>query len=271
VRELPVCTGPRFATEGTSLEIDQRVKATLQTGLSVYAVDTGLLQQLRPDLILTQSHCDVCAVSEKDVSAALEGWPGPPPRVVALAPNTLEDAWHGIRQVGSALGIPERGDQVVRQLQGRMEEIAARTRSLGRNPAVVCLEWIEPLMAAGNWMPTLVRLAAGNDLLGRAGQHSPYLSWEGLTAADPEVLVVLPCGFDLGRSVREMRAAVAGPAAAKWRRLRAVQDGRVAVCDGNQFFNLPGPRLVESLEILAEVLHPEGCRFGHEGTGWQWL
>jgi iron complex transport system substrate-binding protein len=190
------------------------------------------------------------------------------PRIVSLEPNALADVWADIRRVATALGASERGEELVAGLQQRMMNIAGRARQLPEQPGVACVEWIDPLMAAGNWMPELVELAGGANLFGLAGKHSPWLSWEQLLAADPDVIVVLPCGYDLVKTRAEMPALTAKP---EWSQLSAVQNRRVYLTDGNQFFNRPGPRLVESLEILAEILHPNVFHFGHEGTGWQHL
>jgi iron complex transport system substrate-binding protein len=266
VRRLPVCTAPKFDVHGSSLEIDRRVKEVLQQGLSVYSVDADLLRELRPDVIVTQSHCEVCAVSEKDVAEAVCGWLGSRPRVVSLAPNALADVWTGIRAVAEALGVPERGARLVEDLRARVEGVAERSRKLPGRPRVACVEWIEPLMAAGNWVPELVDLASGVNLFGTAGKHAPWMTWEQLTAADPDVIVVMPCGLDLGRCREEMPALAHRPG---WDNLGAARAGRVFLTDGNRYFNRPGPRLVESLEVLAELLHPAVFRFGHEGTGWQ--
>ncbi len=147
-----------------------------------------------------------------------------------------------------------------------MTAIAAKARALSQRPTVACIEWIDPLMAAGNWMPELVDMAGGINLFGEAGKHSPWMTWQQLCERDPDVILILPCGFDIARSRREMHLLAERP---EWPRLGAVRQGRVFLCDGNQYFNRPGPRLVESLEILAELLHPEAFAFGHEGIGWQ--
>jgi iron complex transport system substrate-binding protein len=266
VSRLPVCTGPKFAVTGSSADIDRRVKETLRESLSVYRVDTDRLQQLDPDVIITQSHCRVCAVSTDDVQQAICEWIDSRPRLVSLEPNCLADLWKDVRLVAEALGVPERGEALIGRLRQRMEAIAAKARSLPNRPTVACLEWIAPLMAAGNWVPELVELAGGVNLFGEVGRHAPRMTWEELCRADPEVLAVMPCGFDLERSRQDMPALAARP---EWPRLRAVRDRRVFLTDGNQYFNRPGPRLAESLEILAELLHPGAFRFGHEGTGWQ--
>ena len=266
VRRLPVCTAPKFDVEGSSRQIDERVKALLTDALSVYRVDAELLRGLEPDVIVTQSHCEVCAVSLRDVERAVCSWLRACPKLVSLAPNRLADVWTDIELVAEALDARERGEGLIRSLQSRMDAIATRARALALRPTVACVEWIDPLMAAGNWMPELVETAGGVNLFGEAGKHSPWMTWEQLVERNPDVIVVLPCGFDIERSRREMPALTVRP---EWLRLRAVRDGRVFLADGNQFFNRPGPRLVESLEILAELLHPEAFRFGHEGTGWQ--
>ena len=266
VRRLPVCTEPAFDTGGNSAEIDRRVKETLRDALSVYRVHEDVLRELRPDLILTQSQCDVCAVGLADVERSLSGWVGGQPRIVSFEPNGLADVWGDIERVADALGEVDRGISLAVMLGGRVEAIAAEAQTMARRPSVACIEWIDPLMAAGNWVPELVELAGGVNLFGEAGKHSPWMTWEELVASDPEVIVLLPCGFDIERTRGELPFLTTRR---EWKGLRAVQAGRVYVTDGNQYFNRPGPRLVESLEILAELLHPEAFRFGHEGTGWQ--
>jgi iron complex transport system substrate-binding protein len=266
VLRLPVCTEPKFDVHGSSYQIDQRVKAILQEALSVYRVHADQLKQLRPDVIVTQSQCEVCAVSQRDVAQAVGEWLEERPRIVSLAPNALADVWADIERVAEALEIPERGDELVGRLQERITAIAVKARSLREKPAVACIEWIEPLMAAGNWMPELVEMAGGVNLFGKAGQHAPWMTWDELRPRDPDVIVVLPCGFDIERTRQEMPALIRQRG---WTDLRAVRQGKVYLTDGNQYFNRPGPRLVESLEILAEILHPATFHFGHEGPGWQ--
>ena len=268
VARLPVCTEPKFDTVGTSYEIDQRVKNILADALSVYRVHADKLKELRPDVIVTQSQCEVCAVSLRDVEHALCNWVGSRPQLVSLEPHTLSDVWQDIHRVAEALGEPARGDELVGRLKRRMSAISEKARALPQRPTVACIEWIDPLMAAGNWMPELVEMAGGVNRFGLAGKHSPWMTWEQLRQEDPEVIVVLPCGFDIDRSRREMPALTQR---SDWAELRAVRNRRVCLTDGNQFFNRPGPRLAESLEILGEVLHPAVFHFGHEGSGWEYL
>jgi iron complex transport system substrate-binding protein len=262
VKALPVCTAPKFDIHGSSAEIDQRVKDTLRDSGSVYQVYSDVLNQLKPDLIVTQSQCDVCAVSLRDVEAAVCEIVSSKPKVVALQPNSLNDIWDDIRRVADAAGVPKRGEHLVASMKMRMKAIADRANSWGRRPSVACIEWIDPLMAAGNWMPELVNMAGGVNLFGVAGKHSPAMTWDELRQQDPEVIFVLPCGFDLPRTRQEMPALANRP---EWGQLRAVRNGRVFVCDGNAYFNRPGPRLVEALEMLAEAIFPGAFTFGHKG------
>ncbi len=265
VERLPVCTRPKFNTVGTSYEIDQRVKAVLEQALSVYLVDAEVLRKLQPTHIITQTQCDVCAVSLKDVQEAVEQLAECRATIVSLEPNALDDVWADIQRVADAVEVPERGRRLIRELRDRMARIAETAKRAAARPRVACIEWIEPLMASGNWMPELVELAGGVNLFGEAGKHSPWLTWDDLQAKDPDVILVLPCGFDIPRTQQEMQALTRRP---DWTELRAVRDQRLYLLDGNQYFNRPGPRLVESLEILAEILHPDLFQFSHQGTGW---
>ncbi len=263
VRSLPSVTAPKFPTDGTSYEIDQRVKAIVQEGLAVYRVDAAGLEALRPDVIITQSQCEVCAVSTRDVEAAVCQIVGSRPKIVSLEPNALDDIWRDIARVAAALGVEERGRALTQELQGRMDAVGVRARTAASRPTVACIEWVEPLMAAGNWVPTLVELAGGTNLFGTAGKHSPWMTFAELAARDPELIVILPCGYDLARAAQDLPLLERQPG---WRSLRAVRSGRVFIADGNQYFNRPGPRVVESLEILAELIHPDLFPARHPGA-----
>lgn len=251
---LPVCTSPSFPIDGSSAEIDQRVKERVANALSVYEVSREMLDAVQPTHVITQTQCRVCAVSLEDVERALIGWVSSRPKLVALEPNCLVDVWSDIRRVAASCGVAERGQKVVADLEGRMQAICARACASPVRPRVACIEWHEPLMAAGNWVPELVEMAGAINLFAEAGAHSPWMDWRDVVDADPDVIVTMPCGFDLERTCAEMYWLTERP---EWRKLRAVQTGQVYLADGNQYFNRPGPRLVESLEILAEILHPE--------------
>ena len=262
VKALPVCTEPKFDVTGSSADIDRRVKETLQDSGSVYRVFANVLNDLAPDLIVTQSQCDVCAVSLRDVEAAVRDLVSSRPTVVALQPNALADIWSDIGRVADAASVPDRGEALTADMQSRMRAISDRANHWGRKPTVACIEWIEPLMAAGNWVPELIALAGGINLFGEAGKHSPRMTFDDLIRSEPDVIAVMPCGFDLPRTRAEMPALENRP---EWRTLKAVRNGRAFVCDGNAYFNRPGPRLVDALEMLAEAIVPGAFAFGHAG------
>jgi iron complex transport system substrate-binding protein len=266
VRSLPPCTEPKVDPKASSAEIHRQVTSLLENALSIYRVDSERLRVLNPDVILTQAQCEVCAVTLADVEKAVADWTGATPRIISLTPKRMVDVWSDIRSVADALGVSERGRELVKQLKTRVVDVIEKAVQAKRRPSVACIEWMDPLMAAGNWVPELVELAGGQNLFGEPGQHSPWLAWQKLREADPEVLVVMPCGFDLARTRSELNALTSGPG---WRKFRAVQSARVYLADGNQYFNRPGPRLVESLEILAEILHPALFTFGHKNRGWR--
>jgi len=268
VARLPALTEAKFNPEGTSAEIDQRVKKIVADALSVYRVDAPKLRELRPDVIVTQSQCEVCAVSESDVEAAVAEWLGTRPRIVSLAPYALDDVFTDMQRVADSLGASARGVELVAQLRNRLVAIAGKARDASLRPTVATIEWIDPMMAAGNWMPTLVEMAGGTNLFGTAGEHSPWMKFDDLAAKDPDVILISPCGFNMDRAAKDLPALTNQP---KWQQLAAVRNRRVFMVDGNQYFNRPGPRIAESLEILAEIVHPELFRFGHEGSGWRRL
>ena len=268
VAKLPACSEPKIDVNGTSREIDDRVKAVLQEAVSVYRVHTDALERLQPTHIITQTQCEVCAVSLNDVEQAVCELTGDQPRVVALEPMTLSDVWSDIRKVAAALEMESRADELLGNLRQRLGDLETRTSQLSRRPTVGCIEWTDPLMCAGNWVPELVTIAGGRDVFGKAGEHSPYMTWDDLLREDPDVIALMPCGYDIERTRREAQVLIDDP---RWQQLKAVRSERVYLTDGNQFFNRPGPRLVESAEILAEILHSDRFDFGHQGAGWRSL
>lgn len=265
VARLPACTRPKLDVYATSAEIDRQVKALVRNALSVYDVDAAMLRSLVPSVIVTQDQCEVCAVSLEDVERAVCDWIGEDVRIVTLRPDTLDDALADIARVARAIDAEREGADLVAAMRRRMAAVAERARGLSPQPKVALIEWIDPLMAAGNWMPELVALAGGETTFGRAGEAAPWTSLDELAASDADVIVVMPCGFDIARTRAELAPLAAMPA---WRRLRAVAEGRVFVADGNQYFNRPGPRLADSLEMLAEMMHGGAFDFGHRGRGW---
>ena len=265
VAGIPVCSASKIDAQASSRRIDAQVRALVDQALSVYRVDAELLDRLAPDLIITQSQCEVCAVSLADVQQAVGKLVSSRPEVVSLEPMDLDDVWKDIRRVAGALEDDGRGEELVDSLMARLGDLGSRAKRLAAQPSIACIEWIEPLMFAANWVPSLVEIAGGRIMMGEAGRHSGYFDFDELASRDPDVLAIMPCGFDIAQSLKEMPALTGHP---EWARLSAVRNGRVFVTDGNQYFNRPGPRLVESAEILAELLHPESFDFGHEGTGW---
>lgn len=257
IEKLPVCTETKFSPDGTSYEIDQRVKAILQEGLSVYRVNADKLNLLKPDLIITQTQCEVCAVSLKDVEEAVCQLIESRPKIVSLHPNALGDLWKDIRLVGDATGKQQKAEQLIDELKAEIEAVSTCALKQAKKPRVACIEWIDPLMAAGNWVPELVELAGGINLFGVAGKHSPWMEWENLVKQDPDIILVMPCGFSIERTLSEMHLLKEKQ---DWNKLKAVIEKKVFVLDGNQYFNRPGPRLVDSLKILAEIFHPDEFR-----------
>lgn len=267
VGRLPSCCHSNINAHASSGEIDSQVRNSLQNALSIYHVDTGLLNQLRPTHIVTQSQCKVCAVSIEDVQQAVCEIIGSQPQIILLEPMNLQDVLLDIARTATVLGQELRGQELVRILQGRLHQIESRKKP--DPPTLFCMEWTDPLMSAGNWVPELVEIAGAVPLLCQAGVHSPYLNWEVLRQADPDIIVLMPCGFDMKQTRGEVTLLNSNP---DWNSLRAVRNQHVYLTDGNQYFNRPGPRLVESTEILAEILRDfagdHTSTFQHCGTGW---
>ena len=266
VAALPACTSSKLSLDGTSYDIEQRVKAILQEGLSIYRVDAVQLEALSPDVIITQEQCAVCAVNLEDVESAVCQMIGSRPAIVSLNPTTLDSIFADVRAVAEGIGVPERGIQLVDAMRSKMAAMTDSVAGVAAPPVVGTIEWMDPIMTGGNWMPELVEMAGGTSAFGTSGQHSPWLAWERFAAADPDVIVVLPCGYSLEHTRAEIGELTSLPG---WESLSAVRGGRVFLTDGHQFFNRPGPRIVESLQILIEILHPEANPPLHRGTGWE--
>lgn len=271
VQALPVCTEPNFEPVGSSAEIHQRVSDLLQAALSIYRIKTDVLTQLQPTHIVTQAQCEVCAVSLSEVEAAVAELTQVEAQIISLQPTTLADVWADMHRVAEQIA-PEKNrkenlaEAAIAPLQARVQACRQQFASSAHPPTVACIEWTEPLMGAGNWIPELVKLAGGRALFGEVGQHSDWLSWPDLLAADPDMIVVMPCGYDLPQTRQATRLLAQNPS---WPKLRAVQEGQVYLTDGNQYFNRPGPRLVDSLEILAEILHPALAQPRYKTVGWE--
>ena len=265
VTDLPAVTEARLDPAAPSRVLDERVKLLVSEGLSIYRVDAEKIRALRPSVILTQTQCEVCAVTPRDLEAALADWLGAPPRVVAVHPETLGDVLDDFVRVADGCGVGERGRALRAEQLERIEAITHHADAAATRPRVAYLEWIDPLMGAGTWIPELMTRAGAQPVLGHTGGNATWSSWEALLAADPDVVVVGPCGFDLARTRAEMPPLVEAPG---WKTLRAAREGRVFLIDGFLHMSRPGPRIAESLEILAELTHPDRFDFGHEGKGW---
>ncbi len=266
---LPVCTRSRIHSDAPSAVIDREVKQRLKDALSLYEIDVPMLRRLRPDIVLTQAQCGVCAVSLPEVEAALAGEIGCRPRIVSLSPKRFTDLWTDLQQVAEAIGVADGGREHVQTLKGRVADVIVRVFQLAKRPKVVCLEWLDPLMTAGNWIPDIVELAGGANLLSSGGARSPWIDWAAVSKADPDVIVIMPCGFNIARTRREFELLGRLPG---WDELGAVKQKRVFVVDGDAYFNRPGPRLVDSVEILAEMFHPILFpKPDYEGKGWERL
>lgn len=265
VERLPVLTATKLRKGMTSREIDDRVGEIVSQGLSVYEVNADLLRSLKPDVILTQSQCAVCAVTPRDLEEALSQWVGTEPTLLSLAPDALTDVWEDFDRVAAATGQEHEVGPVVSRLRERLDKLASRPTRPSSTPRVGCVEWIEPLMAAGNWIPELVSAAGGEPLFAQAGQHSPWLNWADLVAGDPDFIILMPCGYKIGQSLGELGPMLSHP---DWKRLSAVRSSRVFVADGHHFFNRPGPRLVESAEIIAAIIDAPAGANGSEAQGW---
>lgn len=264
VKALPVVSAPTFDVTGTSRDIDERVRQLLHAGKPLYAVDDALLASLCPDVVVTQTHCEVCAVSPADLAH------GAHPeltreRVLSLGASTLDGILDDFVQVARLLGCEERGLALVESIRAASAALRAKVGGLPR-PRVVCLEWVDPLFSMGNWGPELVALAGGESVLGVAGAHSTTTAWADVACADPDVLVVAPCGYGLERALAEMPGLAGKPG---FQELTAVRNGRVFVADGNLYFNRSGPKVFESAELLAEMLHPGTVPPRHEGAWWR--
>ncbi len=249
VHDLPQVTRSLIPAEASSAEIDRLVTEQIATEPSLYALDTEQLAALHPDLIVTQSLCDVCAVPDSDVEQVVNQL-NPRPTVLKLQPKTLDDVLESIGEVAAAADVHAQGQRVVSELRERIDQVAARYGPQPRT-RVALLEWLDPPFAAGHWNPELVSLAGATDVFGEPGAKSRRVSWDEVAQANPDVIVVACCGLDVARAAVDVEQLAGGD---HWPQLRAVREGRVLTFDGSQYFNRSGPRLVESLEMLASGL-----------------
>ncbi|GAA5521954.1 cobalamin-binding protein [Aliifodinibius salicampi] len=264
IKTLPSCTEPKFDPDGTSYELNERVEAILQEGLSVYRVDADRLRELNPDIVLTQDHCKVCATSLEEVKEAVRSSLDADVEIISVSPDDLSSVVSSIRTIATAINAEKEGEKLVADMKEKLQNIQKKTLPL-HPPEVLCLEWLDPLMSAGNWMPELLQLAGGQPVLAKAGEHSSWLEWKKIQQSDPEIITITPCGYSISETLSEWSTLTNRPG---WNQLKAVQNHQVYIMDGNHYFNRPGPRLVDSTRILAEIIHPSIFRENAERVGW---
>lgn len=271
-RSKPVVTRSLLDHTGaTSEEIDHAVRRQLRDGLSLYALDQAQLKALAPELILTQALCEVCAVAYSQVERAVRDvsveYASLAPHVLSLEPNSLEDILATVRTIAAAAGVPERAAPLLAGWRERIARVQASVAHGTQRPRVACLEWLDPIFGPGHWLPELIELAGGQAGLGTMHADSRRVAWGDVIAFAPEVIILTPCGFDLDHTIAEAQRVL--PNRPGWAALPAVRHGRVYAVDGNAYFSRPGPRIIESLELMAELLHPEYCAgYGPPGA-WQ--
>jgi iron complex transport system substrate-binding protein len=240
-------------------EIDSAVTQRLRDGLSLYRVDETLMREIAPDLILTQDLCQVCAPSGNEVSQLLKALPTNP-QILWLTPKCLEQIFDNLRDLGEATGRAQTAEALIAEGRIRLERIDTAARTVRSRPRVFCMEWIDPVYCSGHWVPEMVRIAGGIDSLGREGKDSVRIPWQDVLQWEPEVLIVMPCGFGLEKAADQAQQLSTYPG---WADLPAVRDSRVYAVDANSYFARPGPRVVEGTELLAHLLHPD--RFAWSG------
>jgi len=265
VKQLPICSEANIQDNLSSAAIDIKVKELLTDALSVYTVKREVIKQLSPDVVITQAQCEVCAVSLKEVEEALEDYLDKESTIISLQPDSLDSIFNNIREVAAVLDVTDRGEQLIDDLQERVSIIRHKLKFMENKPTVACIEWLEPMMVSGNWVPELVSIAGGITVLAENGKHSPYVKWEEIQQQDPDVIIVMPCGFSIERTMKEVDLLLQLPG---FTDIKAVKNDRLYIADGNQYFNRPGPRIVDSIEILAEIIYPKQFIFGYEGNGW---
>ena len=264
VSKLPICTFPKFNIDGTSREVDNEVNSLVQNALSIYHINEKLLKELKPDIIFTQSQCEVCAVNVNDVENVLKNITGLSCSVLSVEPNSIEDIFNDIQTIAETLNVKSKGNELVDLIKAKIDNTEKMVHQRSR-PSIAAIEWIDPLMAAGNWVPQLIKFAGGKNLFGEAGKHSPWMKYNDLVDQNPEIIIVMPCGYDIKKSLTEIKILESKKG---WSSIKAVRNGNVYITDGNQFFNRPGPRIIESLEILIEIIHPELSEIKHIDSGW---
>ena len=262
---LPVLTKARVSSEGNSIKINQCVSDLLQKGLSVYDVDASLLKSLSPDIIVTQAQCEACAVSLDQVKGIVSNWTRNKTEIISLEPNNLNEVWSSFDIIAKAMDSPESSSILKTEINERFKLLKDKLNVTKKKPTILCIEWIEPIMVAANWVPELVGLAGGKNVMGVSGSDSNYCSWDEVKKTNPDIMLMMPCGFGIKRTLDDLHYLQKREG---WQELKAVKENKVYVVDGNQYFNRPGPRLVDSAEILAEIINPNFFERKYSENAW---
>ena len=262
---LPILTKARFSPAGSSIEINHSVTELLQKGLSVYDVDANLLKSLCPDIIVTQAQCEACAVSLEQVEGIVSNWTLNQTEIISLEPNTLNEVWLSFDLVAKTMEAPNSSYILKSEINERFKLLKKKFKRNGEKPTVLCIEWIEPLMLAANWVPELVDLAGGRNVMSDSGTDSNFCSWDGIKQTNADIIIIMPCGFGIKRTLKEMHYL---KSRIGWQELKAVKENQVYIVDGNQYFNRPGPRLVDSAEILAEIINSDYFERVYSENAW---
>jgi len=265
LNKIKKLTSPKINVDGTSGEIHKQINTILENSLSVYKVDIKELKKLEPDVVITQAHCEVCAVSLAEVEEIVAKHLNEKTKIISLQPNTLGEVFDDIKKVAEGLNLDKvTTEGLIKPLEQRVKNI--QIKSLKKKKTVACIEWIDPLMAAGNWIPEMVKISGGEDVFGKSGKDSHWITFDEIKNYDPEVIIFLPCGYNIEKTKEEVENLLIKET--KWNNLKAFKNKELFIVDGNQFFNRPGPRLVESLEIFAEIIQPNLFNFNHQQSGW---
>ena len=266
LNKIKKLTSPKINVDGTSGEIHKQINTILENSLSVYKVDIKELKKLEPDVVITQAHCEVCAVSLAEVEEIVAKHLNEKTKIISLQPNTLGEVFDDIKKVAEGLNLDKvTTEGLIKPLEQRVKNIQIKS-SKQKKKTVACIEWIDPLMAAGNWIPEMVKISGGEDVFGKSGKDSHWITFDEIKNYDPEIIIFLPCGYNIEKTKDEVENLLIKET--KWRNLKAFKNKDLFIVDGNQFFNRPGPRLVESLEIFAEIIHPNLFNFNHQQSGW---
>lgn len=268
IQAIPICTQSLVDSTFDSKKIDEDVRYRLINGLSIYQLNLDLISQLNPHLIITQSQCSVCAIDVDELNKYFAILPefSKNIKIVTLKAKDLEPIFDDIQRIADALEESTRGLSLITHLKSELHKLHTSCLSLSYHPRVACIEWIEPLMAAGNWIPSLVELAGAENLFSAKGKPSPWIKAEDLISENPDIIIIMACGFNIERTMKEMKGFLYNE---MFKKLKAVENKQFFLVDANYFFVRPGPRIVDSLKILCEIIHPTHFHPTYKGVGWQ--